>query len=68
MIRTKPAARTRVVAYARVSTEKQADLGASLAAQEDKLRAYAELCPTAAALKSAQLVLIGYRAGVRGVS
>lgn len=34
---------TRAVAYARVSTDKQADLGVSLEAQESKLRAYAAL-------------------------
>lgn len=35
--------RTRVVAYLRVSTEKQADKGVSLAAQRAKVTAYAEL-------------------------
>lgn len=34
---------TRTVAYIRVSTEKQADKGVSLEAQEAKIRAYAEL-------------------------
>lgn len=34
---------TRTVAYVRVSTEKQADRGVSLEAQEAKLRAYAQL-------------------------
>jgi site-specific DNA recombinase len=37
------AGRTRTVAYVRVSTEKQADHGVSLKAQQAKLRAYAEL-------------------------
>lgn len=37
------AGRTRTVAYVRVSTEKQADKGVSLEAQEAKIRAYAEL-------------------------
>lgn len=36
-------ARTRTVAYVRVSTEKQADRGVSLQAQQAKIRAYAEL-------------------------
>lgn len=36
-------ARTRTVAYVRVSTEKQADRGVSLEAQQAKIRAYAEL-------------------------
>ena len=35
--------RTRTVAYVRVSTEKQADKGVSLEAQQAKIRAYAEL-------------------------
>ncbi len=35
--------RTRTVAYVRVSTEKQADRGVSLEAQQAKIRAYAEL-------------------------
>jgi DNA invertase Pin-like site-specific DNA recombinase len=34
---------TRVIAYIRVSTDKQADVGVSLEAQESKLRAYASL-------------------------
>jgi DNA invertase Pin-like site-specific DNA recombinase len=37
------AARTRTVAYVRVSTDKQADQGVSLEAQQAKIRAYAEL-------------------------
>ena len=37
------AAPTRTVAYVRVSTEKQADHGVSLEAQQAKIRAYAEL-------------------------
>jgi site-specific DNA recombinase len=37
------AQRTRTVAYLRVSTEKQADKGVSLEAQQAKIRAYAEL-------------------------
>jgi DNA invertase Pin-like site-specific DNA recombinase len=36
-------ARTRTVSYIRVSTDKQADRGVSLEAQEAKVRAYAEL-------------------------
>jgi len=38
-----PPAMTRTVAYLRVSTEKQADKGASLETQRAKIRAYAEL-------------------------
>lgn len=38
-----PTAPTRVVAYVRVSTEQQASEGNSLAAQQEKLRLYAEL-------------------------
>ena len=38
-----PSTRTRAIAYIRVSTDKQADEGHSLAAQENKLRAYAAL-------------------------
>lgn len=37
------AGRTRTVAYVRVSTDKQADRGVSLEAQQAKIRAYAEL-------------------------
>lgn len=37
------AGRTRTVAYVRVSTEKQADHGVSLEAQQAKIRAYSEL-------------------------
>lgn len=39
----KPSAPTRAVAYLRVSTDKQADHGVSLQAQESKVRAYASL-------------------------
>lgn len=41
--RRRPDAPTRAVAYIRVSTEKQADKGVSLEAQEAKLKAYAQL-------------------------
>jgi len=42
-VATETAERTRTVAYVRVSTDKQADRGVSLEAQEAKIRAYAEL-------------------------
>lgn len=38
-----PSARTRAIAYVRVSTDKQADHGVSLAAQRAKVASYAEL-------------------------
>jgi len=41
--RAVPEGRTRTVAYIRVSTDKQADQGCSLEAQDAKVRAYAEL-------------------------
>jgi site-specific DNA recombinase len=41
--RAAEAGRTRTVAYVRVSTDKQADHGVSLEAQQSKIRAYAEL-------------------------
>jgi DNA invertase Pin-like site-specific DNA recombinase len=43
MVAVSPSARTRAVAYLRVSTEKQADKGVSLEAQRTKVEAYAAL-------------------------
>lgn len=57
----KPAAPTRAVAYLRVSTDKQADHGVSLAAQESKVRAYA-------ALYDLELVAVEVDAGLSACS
>lgn len=57
----KPFAPTRAVAYLRVSTDKQADHGVSLAAQESKVRAYA-------ALYDLELVAVEVDAGLSACS